>query len=191
MNQLLTRHLIKIPNGIQVLSCNKRQVVFIKGSADKKLLKLPLKIRVSKNQNVISVTNIPFKKLSNQARKTLKSLQGTSVALLKKAFLEVSVCAHKKLKLVGVGYKAFPVVNGGLNLIHFKLGLSHSIYFKIPQNVKVQCHKSDKIFISSNCYNSINQTAAFIRNLKSPEPYKGKGISYINEIIKLKEGKKV
>lgn len=185
------RNILKIPTGVQVLNCNKRKVIFVKGILGEKLLKLPLKTFIDKNHGTIVVTNKPFRKLSNKTKKSLKSLQGTSVSLLKKSFLDVSIISYKKLKLIGVGYKAFFIETSSLKLIHFKLGLSHNIFFKVPDKVDVRCHKSDKIFISSNYSNLVTQIAAFIRNLKKPEPYKGKGISYVNEIIELKEGKKV
>lgn len=185
------QYILKIPTDIEVLSCNKRQVVFIKGKLSKKLLNIQLKTFISKNKSAIVITTEPFKKLSNKTKKSLKSLHGTTVSLLKKAFLEVSSISYKKLKLIGVGYKSFLIEKPNLKLIHFKLGFSHDIYFKLPDKINVQCHKSDKIFISSNASDLVNQTAALIRSFKKPEPYKGKGISYINEVIVLKEGKKV
>jgi len=191
MNTYLTRHIIKIPSDVKVFCCDKRKVVFVKGSKGKKILQLPLKIKIFNNTSTLLVTNLMFTELSNHKKKTKKSLRGTTIALLKKTFLEVSTVLYKKLNLIGVGYKAFVINQGGLNLIHFKLGFSHSIYFKVPKNIKVSCNKSDKLLISSNDYFQVSQTAATIKNLKFPEPYKGKGISYSNEKIILKEGKKV
>ena len=144
-----------------------------------------------KDDNLIKVLDSPFKKLSNKDKKTLKSSRGTTVALIKQTFLEVSTTICKKLNLVGVGYKVFPVETAQGNLIHLKLGYSHSLYFKIPETVNVKCYKADKLFISGHNLSQVAQTAALIRSCKAPEPYKGKGISYNSEVIKLKEGKKV
>lgn len=179
------RSIIKIPSDITVFYCNRKQVLLIKGTLGNKILKLQIKIEVFSSSNFINVTNLPFKKLSN--KKTMKSLQGTTIALIKQAFLEVSTITYKKLNLIGVGYKVFLVEN----LIHFKLGYSHSLYFKIPTSISIKCHKTNKLFISGNNYNNVSQTAALFRSYKVPEPYKGKGILYSNENMKLKEGKKI
>ena len=76
------------------------------------------------------------------------------------------------------------------NLLYFKLGYSHAIYFKVPKGLKVFCLKSNKLFIIGNSYLFVTQIAALIRSYKAPEPYKGKGILYASEKVVLKEGKK-
>ena len=73
----------------------------------------------------------------------------------------------------------------------FKLGYSHPIFFKIPNNLQIFCFKFIKLFVWGNSYKNITQTSALIRSYKKPEPYKGKGILYEGEKIVLKEGKKV
>lgn len=75
--------------------------------------------------------------------------------------------------------------------MQFKLGFSHSIYYKIPEALKIVPVKSVFIYVFGNSYYNVTQAAATIRSYKSPEPYKGKGILYENEKISLKEGKKV
>jgi len=191
MNHFLKRYIVKIPKNIDVFYCDERQILLVNGPFGKKLLKLRIKLELFQDENVIRVLDSTFKKVSNKDKKTVKSLRGTTVALLKQAFLEVSTVICKKLKLVGVGFKAFPIETKSYNLIHLKLGFSHSIYFKIPKAIEIKCHKTDKLFVSGNILSQVAQTAALIRSCKTPEPYKGKGVSYSNEIIKLKEGKKV
>ena len=97
----------------------------------------------------------------------------------------------KKLKLIGVSYKVFDKTLTNLNLIEFKLGYSHSIFLKHYKDVSVICYKSNILFVQSNSYNKLSQVSAMIRNYKIPEVYKGKGILYQNETIKLKQGKKI
>ena len=97
----------------------------------------------------------------------------------------------KKLKLVGVGYKVFEIAHSNYKLLHFKLGYSHNIYYRIPDNVEIVVSQSTKIFISSYDYTLVSAVSSIIKNYKYPEPYKGKGILYFNESIKLKEGKKI
>lgn len=92
----------------------------------------------------------------------------------------------KQLQMVGVGYKA-NVENDKLVL---KIGYSHDVYFNIPENITINILKNNIIEVLGNDKIKVNQTAANIRALKAPEPFKGKGIRYINETIVLKEGKK-
>ena len=98
---------------------------------------------------------------------------------------------YKKLELIGVGYKVFPVENNLNSILHFKLGFSHSIFFKLTSETKALCFKATNLYLFGNSFNHVNQLASIIRSYKIPEPYKGKGILYKNEKIKLKEGKKV
>lgn len=78
-----------------------------------------------------------------------------------------------------------------MDLLHFKLGYSHHIYFRIPANLKICCLKANKLFVLGYSYLFVTQIASLIRSYKVPEPYKGKGIVYTTEKIILKEGKKV
>lgn len=185
----LKRYLIKVPSDITILYCNKKQALLIKGALGNKILKLQMKLEIFNLNKLINVTNLPFKKLSN--KKTMRSLRGTTVSLIKQAFLEVSTLIYRKLKLVGVGYKIFIIKNEATQVIHFKLGYSHSIYFRVPSSISIKCYKAIKLFISGNRSNYVSQIAALFRSYKIPEPYKGKGILYSNEHIQLKEGKKI
>jgi len=170
MKTFSKRYSIKIPVNIEAFYCDKRQIMLINGPFGKKILKLQVKIEMLKDDNLIKVLDSPFKKLSNKDKKTLKSSRGTTVALIKQTFLEVSTTICKKLNLVGVGYKVFPVETAQGNLIHLKLGYSHSLYFKIPETVNVKCYKADKLFISGHNLSQVAQTAALIRSCKAPEP---------------------
>jgi len=191
MKNLSKKHIVKIPKHISVFYSEKNRIITIVGPLRKKSLKLKTRIVVSSKKKFIGVTSQPFQNMSLNEKKQLKVLQGTTVALLKQIFLEVSVLLCKKLKFVGVGYRAFLVKLANNTLLQFKLGYSHDIYFKIPSNIKVFCLKSDKLFLSGSFYEYVSQIASLIRSYKRPEPYKGKGILYENETILLKEGKKV
>ena len=116
---------------------------------------------------------------------------GTTVAYLKQMILEISVVLYKKIRFIGVGYKVFPVIKYEGHLLQLKLGFSHPIFYKTPHTVKVTSFKYIFIYIFGTSYYFVTQAAATIRSYKFPEPYKGKGILYENEKIKLKEGKKV
>jgi len=185
------RYIIKIPKDICVLYCDKKKLLTLIGPLEKKSLQVKLKVLILKPENFLVITQIPFDQMSSNEKKKLKSIQGTTIALIKQMILEVSFVFSKKLVFVGVGFKAFPIELFGNQILQFKLGYSHPIYYKILNNLNVYCHKATTIFISGNSNQNVSQTAALIRSYKYPEPYKGKGILYDNENIILKEGKKV
>jgi large subunit ribosomal protein L6 len=191
MTTFSKRYIIKIPKNICVLYCDKKKLLTLIGPLGKKSLQAKLKVLILKPENFLVITQIPFSQMSSNERKKLKSVQGTTIALIKQMILEVSFFFSKKLVFVGVGYKAFPIELFKKQILQFKLGYSHQIYFKVSNNLNIYCHKATTIFISGNSNQNVSQTAALIRSYKYPEPYKGKGILYDNEKIIIKEGKKV
>lgn len=92
------------------------------------------------------------------------------------------------LKIVGVGYKARAEAAG--RLLYLKLGYSHEVELTVPPAVRVFCFKNNVICCTGIDKQRVHQFAAAVRSCKPPEVYKGKGILYIDEIIKLKPGKK-
>ena len=182
---------VKIPKDIKIIYYTKQNVVMLIGPLGRKTLKLKLKLFLTDKNNYVYVTKVPSKKLLDNRKKTLRALCGTTVASLKQIILEISIVLSKKIKLVGVGYKVFPINFYKKNVLQFKLGFSHSIYYKIPETLQIIPVKSTFIYIFGSSYYSVTQAAAKIRSYKTPESYKGKGILYENEKIVLKEGKKV
>jgi large subunit ribosomal protein L6 len=185
------KYSVKIPNNTKLIYCEKKKIIIIIGALKRKSLELKLKLKILSLEKRIIVTSIPYTNVSNNEKKKIKVLQGTTIAHLKQALIETSSLLCQKLKFIGVGYRAFSVENYDTQLILFKLGYSHSIYFCISPELKISCLKLTKLFIFGNSYQEITQTAALIRQFRKPEPYKGKGVLYENEKIKLKEGKKV
>ena len=94
---------------------------------------------------------------------------------------------YKKLVLKGIGFKVFST--NYKNILMFQLGYTHPIYFKINLNFFI--HKNIKLFLNNNVYQNLINVSFLIKLLKWPEPYKGKGIFFFNEKIKLKTGKKI
>ena len=191
MKNISEKYTIKIPSDINVIYSNKKKIITLAGVLSKKSLKLGVQLLIIKSKNIIKVTPLPFFKISNNEQKKIKALQGTTVALIKQLIVETSAVLYQKLKLVGVGYRAFDVDTLKNKLLLFKLGYSHFLYFKISNEIEIFCLKMTKLFIYGNSYRNVTQTAALIRSYKKPEPYKGKGILYETEKIVLKEGKKV
>lgn len=115
-----------------------------------------------------------------------KALSGTVRSLISNMVKGVSVGFEKKLILVGVGYRA--QING--NVLNLSLGYSHSINYPIPTDISVELPSQTEISIKGIDKQKVGQIAADIRSFRRPEPYKGKGVRYSDEIIKLKETKK-
>jgi large subunit ribosomal protein L6 len=185
------KYLIKIPKDTVILYSSEKKIITIIGSLKKKSLKLKLKLEINNKKSLIKITDVPFSSISNKNLKRIKSIQGTIHSKIKQSLIETSYTLYKKLKFVGVGYRAFEINNYKNRLIMFKLGYSHSIYFKNDSDLKIFCLKLTKLFVYGNSYQEVSKTASVIRKLKLPEPYKGKGILYENEKIQLKEGKKI
>lgn len=119
---------------------------------------------------------------SNQAN----AMSGTMRALLANMVHGVTSGFEKKLSLVGVGYRA-QAANETLNLT---LGFSHPIVYKMPEGVKVETPSQTEILIKGIDKQKVGQVAAEVRAYRKPEPYKGKGVRYVDEVIVMKEAKK-
>jgi len=181
-------YLLKIPKNISILYSKKYQSILIKGLNNQKFIKLKTEIKIQKITSSLWIKDTFFK---TKSIKNKKSIQGTNFSLIKQGIFEVSKKVFKKLKLNGIGYK-IDIINTGLfKLLRFKLGLSHFIYYKIPDTVEIKHYNNNKLIISGHSYILVSNIASKIRSFKIPEVYKGKGILYENEVIKLKEGKKV
>ena len=111
--------------------------------------------------------------------------------MVKQLLIETMSVIYKQLQFVGVGYRLVSVESFENQLILLRLGFSHLFYFRIPKTFKMFYKKRTRLFIFGNSFQFVSQIISDIRSLKSPEPYKGKGILYENEKIFLKQGKKV
>ena len=98
----------------------------------------------------------------------------------------VSTGFEKKLKLLGVGYKA-AMQGKDLNL---SLGYSHPVIMKLPEGITVKCPSNTEVVVSGYDKVEVGNFAAIIRSKRPPEPYKGKGIRYEDEVVIQKEGKR-
>ncbi|MDP3784838.1 MAG: 50S ribosomal protein L6 [bacterium] len=115
----------------------------------------------------------------------VKSIWGTSAALIKNMMAGVTEGFSKKLELVGIGFKA-QLEGRDLSLA---LGFSHPVKFKAPDGINFQVDKNI-IMVSGIDKEKVGLAAARLRELKKPEPYKGKGIRYLGEVVRRKAGKK-
>jgi large subunit ribosomal protein L6 len=191
MRYITKRHIVKIPIDISMYYCTIHHTIVFTNSSIRKTLKLKTQLIINKDEKILKVTREPLYSISNNEKKKLKAIQTTQVALLKQMLLEISLLSCKKLKLIGVGFRVSSLKVLDFDLLYFKLGYSHAIYFKVPKILNVFCLKNNKLFLIGNSSIFLTQVAALIRSYKIPEPYKGKGILYMSEKITLKEGKKI
>ncbi|HUC96355.1 MAG TPA: 50S ribosomal protein L6 [Candidatus Saccharimonadales bacterium] len=113
-----------------------------------------------------------------------KAQHGLQRALLNNAVIGVTKGYQKQLEVNGVGYR----VNGGGSEIELLLGFSHPVKYKAPEGIQLTVEKMN-ITVSGINKQAVGQSAAEIRKIKKPEPYKGKGIKYSDEVVRRKAGK--
>jgi large subunit ribosomal protein L6 len=122
---------------------------------------------------------------ANESREA-NAMSGTLRALVNNMVNGVTKGFERKLSLVGVGFRA-QAQGDKLNL---SLGFSHPVVHQMPQGVKCETPSQTEIVIKGVDKQKVGQTAAEVRAYRSPEPYKGKGVRYVDEVVTLKETKK-
>ncbi|TNG96820.1 50S ribosomal protein L6 [Pasteurellaceae bacterium USgator11] len=118
--------------------------------------------------------------------KSANAQSGTARALVNAMVIGVTEGFTKKLRLVGVGYRA--QLKG--NSIALSLGFSHPVEHALPAGIKAECPSQTEIVLTGADKQLIGQVAADIRAYRRPEPYKGKGVRYDDEVVRTKEAKK-
>lgn len=171
------KKLIEIPSGVTVVT--EDGLVKIKGPKGELEYKIPRELKLSISDNELVVLPVISSKRTPALWGTIRAVIANMVSGVLNGF-------EKKLEIEGIGFKA--QMQG--NDLVLNLGFSHQIFFKIPDGIKVEVLKNT-ITVSGISKELVGQTAANIRALKKPEPYKGKGIRYAGEVIKRKVGKKV
>jgi len=167
---------IIIPEGVKVtLEDNILKVVGSKGELS---LKIPKGVMVNIKEKQIHVSVI------NAKDKKYRSLWGTIARLITNMIKGVTEGYSKSLELVGIGFKV--AVSG--NEVVMELGYSHPIKYQLPEGITATVSKNI-LTISGIDKALVGNVAAEIRKLRKPEPYKGKGIKYVGEIIRKKAGK--
>lgn len=168
---------ISVPNGVQVSIENKK--ISIKGSKGELCLDIPNSISITYEDSLLQVTP------DNKENKEQRMKWGLIRALVANMVKGVSEGFEKKLEINGVGYKA--VVQG--KKIVMQLGYSHPVEIDIPDGIEATIEKN-VISIKGIDKYLVGEISAKIRSKRKPEPYKGKGIKYMDEIIRRKAGKK-
>ena len=118
--------------------------------------------------------------------KAANALAGTTRALVSNLMTGVTDGFEKKLELVGVGYRA----QAKGKVLNLTLGFSHPVDYELPEGVAVETPSQTEIILKGNDKQRVGQVAAEIRAFRPPEPYKGKGVRYADEVVVRKEAKK-
>lgn len=167
---------ITIPAGVQV-TVSDREISFKGPKGELKIAANPV-VSVKVENNEVHVA--PYDRQSKNA----SAMWGLVWSLVRNSVLGVSVGFTKKLEINGVGYRA-AVVPGKINM---SLGFSHPVEFKLPVGITATV-EGNTITLAGADKAVVGETAAQIRKIRKPEPYKGKGIKYSDEIIRRKAGK--
>jgi large subunit ribosomal protein L6 len=168
---------VVLPQGVTVTVSDNNEVTVKgpKGTLTKELSKL-VKITVENNSAIVTRPN---------DEKISRSHHGLTRALLNNMVIGVTTGFTKNLELVGVGYKAS---KQGTKLV-LNVGYSHPVEFDAPKGIEFDVPAQTQIIVKGMSKEEVGQMAAVIRDVRKPEPYKGKGIKYANEVIRRKEGK--
>ncbi len=173
----IAKELIPVPQGVEVTLDGQK--VTIKSKKGQMSLNVHPLVTVTFDNGTLKIAQKDESADSNMQSGTTRALLHNMVVGLDKGF-------EKALKLVGVGYRA-AVKGKVLNLV---LGYSHPIDFELPEGVTAECPAQTDIILKSFDKALLGQVAAKIRAFRAPEPYKGKGVRYADEVIIIKEAKK-
>ena len=185
----IKKYLIKVPKSIIIYYSELTNLMLVKGKLNMVLSYVPVKIFIF-NKHILYISPFMSEIKSPSVKKNIY-VQLQTFNNIKNVFRLTSQYVCKKLKLVGVGYKVFLKKFCNEEVLMLKIGYSHHVYIKIPDNLVVKLLNNNKIFISGSSNLLVSKFAGLIRSCKIPEPYKGKGVLYENERIFLKVGKKV
>lgn len=169
---------VQIPPKVKVEVKDRK--VFVEGPKGKLNFDVPKRAAVAVNGDQIVVT-----RQGEDAE--AKALHGLTRAIMNNMVKGVSDGFVKKLEIQGVGFKA--AVQG--KAVNLSLGYSHPVNYPIPDQIKVTVEENTKLTIEGPSKEVVGRVAAEIRSFYPPEPYKGKGVRYVGEQVKRKEGKTV
>jgi large subunit ribosomal protein L6 len=168
---------VAVPSGVDVAIDGA--LVTVKGPKGTLSHSVAAPIVVAQGEGVLDVTRPDDERIS-------KSLHGLTRTLVNNMVVGVTDGYEKKLEIVGVGYR---VLSKGPTQLEFQLGYSHSIVFDAPEGITFTVESPTKLGVVGIDKQLVGETAAKIRKLRKPEPYKGKGVRYAGEHIRRKVGK--
>ena len=170
---------ITLPDKVSLKISNTRDVL-VEGPKGKLSFPLPLGLALDQKDNTVHVNR------ENEERRT-RAMHGTAQRLISNMVHGVSQGYRKDLEIQGVGFRA-SMKGSALDL---SVGHSHPVLHPIPEGIKVTVTENTKISVEGIDKHMVGQVSADIRSYYPPEPYKGKGIRYVGEHVRRKEGKSV
>ncbi len=168
---------IPVPSGVEVSIVDRH--VTVKGSQGTLERDLPGDIQIAQEESNLLVTR-------PDDTRTNRALHGLTRSLVHNMVVGVSSGFSKELDIVGVGYRA---VAQGPNKIELALGFSHPVHVDAPAGITFEVPQPTRIVVKGIDKELVGQVAANIRKIRKPEPYKGKGVRYVNEVVRRKAGK--
>jgi large subunit ribosomal protein L6 len=168
---------VELPKGVEFKQDGN--VVTIKGGKGSLSLELNSEVELAQDEGALSVAPRSGSRFAN-------AVTGTTRALLANMVQGVTEGFERKLQLVGVGYRA----QAQGNKLNLTLGFSHPVVYDVPEGVNVETPSQTEVVITGSDKQKVGQVAAEIRHFRPPEPYKGKGVRYSDERVRLKEAKK-
>jgi large subunit ribosomal protein L6 len=171
---------IQLPAGVTVTE--KDNIVTAKGPKGELVQPINPDIKLTVEDGVLSLSRPGDERMH-------RAMHGLYRSLINNMVVGVSAGYKKELELIGVGYR---VTSTG-QVLDLSLGYTHNIYFQLPDEIKVETkmerNKSPLIILESADKQLLGQVCAKIRSFRKPEPYKGKGVKFVGEVIRRKSGK--
>lgn len=173
----VAKYPVELPSGVNVTLASDH--ITVKGSKGELSMPVHPSVEIVQEEKQLN-----FK--AREGVKAARMMTGTTRALVANMVKGVSAGFERKLELVGVGYRA----KAAGNSLNLTLGFSHPIDYELPQGVTVETPTQTEILLKSADKQLLGQVAAEIRAYRAPEPYKGKGVRYSDEVVRRKEAKK-
>jgi len=171
----IARQPVEIPGGVEVKLLGKQ--ITAKGPVGKMSMDIHRDISVEQKDNQLRVL---MDKVGNVA------MAGTTRALIHNLVTGVSQGFERRLELVGVGYRA----QSKGKVLRLTLGFSHAIEYSVPEGITIETPSQTEVVVKGMDKQKVGQVAAEVRAYRPPEPYKGKGVRYVDERVIRKEAKK-
>ncbi len=173
----LAKRPIPIPDGVQASLANG--LLTAKGPRGEDSMAVHNEITMRLDDGAVSVA-------ARSGSRLARSMTGTTSALVRNLFTGVTEGFQRRLQLVGTGYRA----EAKGDKLALQLGFSHPVEYQVADRVSVKTPSQTEVVLESINRQLVGQAAAEIRALRPPEPYKGKGVRYFGELLRLKEAKK-
>ena len=168
---------VTVPSGVTLTQDG--QTVSVKGPKGELSFTLPDAVTGKLEDGAFAITPV-------EGVKTAKAMWGMSRTMIFNMIEGVTNGFKKELELKGVGYRA--QMKGAT--LSMQLGFSHDVEYPAPEGIKINAPKPTQIIVEGINKQQVGQVAAEIRSFRKPEPYKGKGVRYLGEYVRQKEGKK-